>query len=198
MATAARAPCSGWPSRTLLSSAPIKRAGDVPLHLSCILAFRKLRCSCRNIPMVVTVAIVFMLAPPKSWSPMRQPIPRRCPRRWRSRPQHQIQTHALQQKNQSYVTTRRIAATTAGTTRAVRIALRPMARLAQQPESSHSLNARAVAMPWLSVPSATPRAEGDFTPAKFGIDGPQTAPMMPVTIPRWSRSRDNSCGCGRN
>src|SRR5215831_19589999 len=67
---------------------------------------------------------------------------------------------------------------------AVKIALRPMARLAQQPASSLSLKARAVAMPWLAVPSATPRAEGDSILAQLRIYGPHTAPIMPVTMVR--------------
>src|SRR5262245_61837002 len=80
---------------------------------------------------------------------------------------------------------------TTGTKRAVRTALRPMARLAQQPASSHSLKARAVAMPWLAVPRATPRAEGELTPARVKIYGPQTAPMMPVTIVRHAVTAGN-------
>src|SRR5262245_40413304 len=71
-----------------------------------------------------------------------------------------------------------------GTIAAVRAALRPIARLAQQPASSLSLKARAVAMPWLAVPSATPRAEGDSILAQLRIYGPHTAPIIPVTMVR--------------
>jgi hypothetical protein len=67
---------------------------------------------------------------------------------------------------------------------AVKIELRPMARLAQQPASSLSLKARAVAMPWLTVPSAIPRAEGDSILAQLRIYGPHTAPIIPVTMVR--------------
>jgi len=67
----------------------------------------------------------------------------------------------------------------AGTNKAVRIALRFMATLAQHPASSHSAKARAVAMPWLTVPRATPRADGELTPTHVRMYGPSTAPIVP-------------------
>ena len=71
-----------------------------------------------------------------------------------------------------------------GTRTAVRMALSPMARLAQQPVVSLSENARAIAIPWLPTPSAKPLPEGEVTRANVRIYGPTTAPMMPVKIVR--------------
>ena len=67
---------------------------------------------------------------------------------------------------------------------AVRMALRPIPRLAQQPVVSPSENARAVAMPWLTTPRAKPLPEGEVTRVSVRIYGPTTAPMMPVKIVR--------------
>ena len=67
---------------------------------------------------------------------------------------------------------------------AVRMALRPIPRLAQQPVVSPSENARAVAMPWLTTPRAKPLPEGEVTRVNVRIYGPTTAPMMPVKIVR--------------
>ena len=75
-------------------------------------------------------------------------------------------------------------------------ALSPIASPEKAPAISLTCRARAVPMPWLAVPSASPLAAQLLTPHRLRTCGPILAPKMPVAMTRTGVRRQTAQALG--